>query len=455
MEAEGILGCDIFFATIQLWKPTNATQHHIPHYCDNQEAVDRSNSTDLPHLTDYILHDYDLHCAIKQTRKKRPTCKTIWIKGHQDDHSNTADLPYPTRLNIETDALATQYHERNPHYLETPPTIHLYYNNHPVTWDYTKCVRFIATEEPLREHILTKHPEWNATTFKTIAWKAIRRASKRLPQHNQTRITKLQHRWIPTRKRMQDRDNSIDGRCPNCNTRQYETEDHIMRCPNEEISSARELALVELTIAMSRVETPPDITHAIMYGIEKWIEQERNRRNPTPILWPPTNYRYDPVKHRHIADAFESQCNIGWDEMIRGRISTKWGDIMQKHYHTTKAPRALNRETWENMMISNLWTIFDNTWKARNGLLHGKNDTETRELLNTKLNKSIQDMYKYDRHTISPYDRRLLQTPLTTILHKNTAYKQAWLKSIQTAKEAWAREQGATDPIDRGPTNPT
>ena len=455
MEANGILGCDIFFAALQQWKQPPTQQHRIPHYCDNQEAVNRSNARDLPHLTDYILHDYDLHKAIQQIRQIRQPTETIWIKGHQDDHHNTNDLPYPTRLNIETDALATLYHQQNPHHIEPPPTIHLYHNNQAITWDYTTCIRFIATEAPLRERILAKHPTWNRQIFNSIAWKALRRTNKRLPKHSQTRIVKLQHKWTATRKQMQDRDNSIDGRCPNCDTRQYETEDHIIRCPHDDISNARELALVDLTIAMSRMETPPDLSHALIYGLEKWIDQERNRRNPIQISWPPANYTYDAIKHRCLADAFDSQCKIGWEEMIRGRLSAKWGDIMQKHYRSTNARKSLTRDAWETTMIGKLWAIFEHTWQARNGLLHGKNDTESKHLLTTKLNQSIKDIYLYDRNTISPHDRRLLQMPLATILHKNTAYKQAWMKSIQIAKEAWAREQGATDPVDRGPITPT
>ena len=203
------------------------------------------------------------------------------------------------------------------------------------------------------------------------------------------------------------------------------------------------------------MNTPPDLAHALMYGIEKWIEQERLRRNPTQISWPPTTYTYDGIKHRRLADAFESQCKIGWEELIRGRLSNKWGDIIQLHYRTTKAKKSLTRDAWETTMIGKLWAIFENTWKARNGILHGKNDTERTQLLTTTLNKQIQDTYLYDRNTISPHDRRLLQMPLAAILHKNTAYKQAWMKSIQIAKEAWAREQGVTDPVDRGPVTRT
>ena len=128
----------------------------IPHYCDNQEAVDRSNESDLPHLTNFTLHDYNQHNAIKSLRNKRPQSKTIWIKGHQDKNQPTETLPYPTRLNIECDELANSYHQQNPHFLEPPPTTQLFKN---VTWNYTRYIRFQASEGPLQKRILEKHPD--------------------------------------------------------------------------------------------------------------------------------------------------------------------------------------------------------------------------------------------------------------------------------------------------------
>ena len=452
METDGILGRDILLTALQLWKPLLPPYDStILHYCDNQEAVDRSNKSDLPHLTNFTLHDYDQHNAIKSLRNKHPPSKTIWIKGHQDKNQPTETLPYPTRLNIECDELANNYHQQNPHFLEPPPTTQLFKNDQSITWNYTGYIRFQASEGPLRKRILEKHPDWNNKTFDSIAWTAIGRANSKLPQHRQARTTKLQHNWIPTLKRMQNRDNSINGRCPNCNTRQYETKDHIIRCPNTDIANAREIALVNLTVTLSKMETPPDLSHALLYGIEKWIDQERDRNNPTPIDWPPGTYTYDHTKHKPIADAFHMQSQIGWDELMRGRICKGWGDVIQQHYQRTKAPKAQNRDTWEHNTIDKIWEIFDATWTARNALKHGATEDENNKIRDEKTNQKINDIYRYKQHKVSIQDLRLFHTPLATILHKSHAYKQAWLKSINVAITAWAKEQGNDNPHDPGP----
>jgi len=384
METDGILGCDIFLAAVHTWLNLPGYMAKMQHYCDNEEAVNRSNEPDFPHLTNYTLHDYDLHKSIKQFRTQRPHHESVWIKGHQDkDCTNTSSLPYPTRLNIEADVLANEYHQKHhPHYLEPPPTIHLYLNEHPITWKLSKCIRFVASEEPLRKKILEKHPDWNEEIFSQIAWKAIGRTTKRLPQYRQTRITKLQHKWTPTHKLLSKYNNAIDSRCKNCNRRRDETEEHVIRCSHENITTARDIALVQLSTALSDLMTPPDVSHALMYGIETWIAQEQHiGQNPPTIQWPPTNYTYDITctEHRNIAEAFQMQTQIGWDELMRGRICKKWGNIIQHHFHTTSAPKQLNRDTWEYTIIENIWSIFEATWNARNALIHGPNDEENQK----------------------------------------------------------------------------
>ena len=136
---------------------------------------------------------------------------------------------------------------------------------------------------------------------------------------------------------------------------------------------------------------------------------------------------------------------------MRGRIGKRWGAIVQKHYKTTKATKGRNRDTWEIKTIDKILAIFDATWTARNALMHGATDDENNKLKETRVNEQITKTYRYDRNDIAPQDQRLFHTPLTTILHKSLALKNAWLKSINTAKSAWAKEQGAENPIDRGP----
>lgn len=452
MEASGILGCQIFLAVVSQTLSLPVYSATLAHYCDNSEAVDRSNEADFPHVTDFTLHDYDLHYAIRKLRPLCPKTTSKWIKGHQDRHATISELPYPVRLNIEVDALCTLYHQTHPHFLEPPPTIQLYHNSTPITWDFNNFLRFHTCADPLKARILKKHPEWDEATFNQIAWEAIGQSLPKLVPFQRTRIIKFQHRISATLKLQQDRDRKINGRCPNCNRRKDETEDHIIRCQHDTISAARKTGIDHLTETLLSLETPPDLSLAILYGIQKWIEQNDHGNSPPAITWPPSTFTYHPINHRHIETAFNMQCTIGWDEFMRGRICKQWGDIIAQHYYHTEAPSSRNRATWEQRILKSIWKIFDSTWTARNSLIHGIDQSENDKIHESTIDADIEEAYRSDQHNIDINDTSIFHTPMYILIQKSLDFKRAWLKSLYIAKKQWAIEQGADNPIDRGPT---
>jgi hypothetical protein len=452
MEASGILGCKIFLSTISAHY--NITQNYngtMIHLCDNEEAVNRSNELDLPTITDYTAHDYDIHLAIRKLRNQCPTAVSKWIKGHQDNKTDPTNLPYNVRLNIEADHLCSRHHKQNPPLIQTPPTIQLFKDNTPVTWNMNKFITQESTAEPIITRIMRKHPTWCKTTFESIAWETVGQTMKKLAPHQRTRIVKFQNRISATRKQQQDRDNRVNGRCQNCTRRKNETEDHIIRCPNETITKARDDNMEKLKETLSDFETPPDMKIALLYGIEQWLKMEDFGAQQV-IEWPPTAYTYDQTAHKDIQSAFENQNEIGWDELIRGRMSKQWGRIMEKHFRRTQAPKRHNRIAWEQTIVKCMWRLFEATWIARNELEHGANEQETTTKQEEQINKSIQRSYIQDRNNVNNNDGRLFQTPMNVLLQKSLDYKRAWTRSICIAKKQWEIEQGATNPIDPGPT---
>jgi hypothetical protein len=203
---------------------------------------------------------------------------------------------------------------------------------------------------------------------------------------------------------------------------------------------------------MKNLNTPPDLLLALQYGIDKFLEQEQVGQN-TEISWPPTTFTYDPQQstHRNIEKAFNEQTDIGWDELMCGRICKGWGNIMAQHYYVTEAPSRQNQTAWEQQLLKCIWNIFELTWNARNALEHGIDQQANDQIQETKVNADIQQSYLHDRNNIDPHDRRQFHTPLHILIHKSLEYKRAWLRSIYIAKTQWAIDQGAENPIDRGP----
>eukprot|EP00957_Ditylum_brightwellii_P144073 10977450-Ditylum_brightwellii.AAC.1 len=72
-----------------------------------------------------------------------------------------------------------------------------------------------------------------------------------------------------------------------------------------------------------------------------------------------------------LTGAVEDQHDLGWDNMMKGCISTKWGRAQQKHFEIFYPKSTTNsRECWEKDLITPLWNCFYHIWAYRNDIIH-------------------------------------------------------------------------------------
>jgi hypothetical protein len=450
MESSGVLGIDLFLAHVQATFQLPAYDGTIYHVCDNLEAVNRGNATHRRHTTKYGLHDMDIHTAIESNLTNIPPRKLIWIEGHQDDTTDPANLSGDALLNIEVDALANAFYSHSPTFLPPPPVTMLYHNRIPITWNTRRFLQRHHGAEDLRKFIMEEHPHWTPETFESIAWSSFFSALKKLKDFERTRIIKFVNRWSATAIRMNDRDKSVNPRCPNCMRTATlpspydEDEDHVLRCQNATILEARCQSLAQLERTLTALDTPKDVHAAILYGLERWFDNEQYYGAEPAIEWPPPTFQYHPTEHAPIQAAFELQCEIGWDEFLRGRIASSWGTIMHSYYRRLNLPAHRNGTTWTVRVISSTWDIFLKTWLTRNGLKHGADDTENRQIRERDIDQQIRNAYTYDRNCIPPQHSALF-TNINDTVSKSLDTKIHWLHSIRSAKSAWINllHQGA------------
>ena len=89
---------------------------------------------------------------------------------------------------------------------------------------------------------------------------------------------------------------------------------------------------------------------------------------------------------KKIDSTYEAHTKIGWNNFLKGRLSTQWGDIMQDHYdkfHSSNCTHS--RERFQTTLIAGLWKTYDSLWKLRSALLHDPRDLSS--LSNIELNK--------------------------------------------------------------------
>ncbi len=134
----------------------------------------------------------------------------------------------------------------------------------------------------------------------------------------------------------------------------------------------------------------------------------------------------------------EQSYEIGWEQFLRGRISSHWGSA----YRISQTNPKLYHVTWAWQLIIYLLNYANTLWKFWNGVLHGHSLAETHRKKLESLHKEITcayDSYKSDPFIITCHQSSLFSKPFRDVLKKDIDFQQSWLR---TYKEAELVQQG-------------
>ena len=109
-----------------------------------------------------------------------------------------------------------------------------------------------------------------------------------------------------------------------------------------------------------------------------------------------------------LEDAIQAQNFIGWNNMLKGRIASNWGDIQMKYYqevYDEDMPRHISATWWASEFIRQLLYFSLATWQHRNTYLH--NALEKEKKLNERM-EAVEEMAKwYERKNEFPAEDTL------------------------------------------------
>lgn len=128
------------------------------------------------------------------------------IKSHQDNTTPYDALPFHAQLNVDADALATQYQED---YGSPKPTAYrfpktraqLLITGGSITYQFKSNIRYASSGAPAMETYLCSRNRWTRDTLDTIDWDAngASLAREAIPR---TQAVKLVHGILPTNYRV-------------------------------------------------------------------------------------------------------------------------------------------------------------------------------------------------------------------------------------------------------------
>ena len=359
-----------------------------------------------------------------------------WIKAHQDTDIPHDKLSELAKLNVQADQLATNYRLRGKRKSspfvdhQSGQRISVSIHGRRLTSQYDSSIRFHVNGYHLRKYIQERRG-WDDKTWDQVDFVRFEQHLKRLTPLRQISHMKFIHDQQPlgTRRLQQAmiHDETL-SLCPCCTTT-IENQAHLLRCRDNQgrIDAWRAFRKVTLT-----KEDPHPFWHCLVEGIEHWTQHADNNYLPDVTAYPPH-------LRRALAAAALSQKEIGWENSLRGFLSTEWIHLVSLDMNDQTSCSDDRGNARLRKAISCLYEYTWKTWDSRNELLHTTDSTKLAATIRSADIASIKH-YHSKPHLLRFDDRHLCERQLTKLIQGSSSTQRRWLKMVRKSTEAYTQE---------------
>ena len=346
--------------------------------------------------------EYESSVELNWIHSKLGKVSTQHIKGHQSGRT-ISDM---ATWNIRCDDLATI--ARN---LPKVKEWHLHtsrasleINKGDVATNIPLTLRQAHGSQAFRAYAQKKY-KWSGSTIESIDWPIHGRAIKQMKGGNKKVITKFIHGWLPVNKHASTTTKTL---CQICRISE-ETQEHMIQCNHTRCKKEKDKAR-DITLKALRSTRGDPVLIDIIY---------------TNCTSEPTKQVKESQYPRRYKSIIISQNKIGWDQVIKGRVTTKFVQHHDQYAMVNKIPT--DGEQWMTRIIKVMWEHVATCWKIRNDIVH---DNETRESNIEELRNEVSQLYDMKKH-IDPCDRHALATDMSKVMKYSPTAMKKWIERIR------------------------
>ena len=253
-----------------------------------------------------------------------------------------------------------------------------------------------------------------------IAWESFYLCGNRTRNDHAATRSKLVHNWLNLG--VQRAKHGIARletlrECPYCAL----PEDfvHLLSCADPRAMTSR----YDASVVLKKALTDSVGGNSLFRAVKQWT------LHPTEA---PTVQSCAPGYQLAIDRAVQSQSAIGWLNLFRGLVSSKWGLVVaitdSSYAREECTPQAINHLA---VVIRSLQDYSLAIWKSRNDTLH-QNAEQSSAILHAQLHHDITCMYAL-RDTFSPILQSYFSMPLEDNLLRSSRQKQRWIRLARLA----------------------
>ena len=279
--------------------------------------------------------DYDVLSALNRQLNWFPQRPILqWVPSHQDDNTNDiSSLSPAAQLNIHADELATiglqQLLPSSIVPMDPATHVQIHHATGTITKRLMPTVRSICQLPQLKQYYL-RNFKWSRKDFDNVDWMLFTPIYTRHSKKYQAFAHKYVMRKLPTGSRMERNGGNEESQCSTCR-QAHEDDDHLFQCPQRPAYRRKILdALNNIKKGMC-----PALYYLFSNSILNYIDgHDRNMASHPMIAHELNNLsEYNTL--------LTQQARIGWDHLLRGKISVLWR-VYQRHY---ERQQRMNRRT--------------------------------------------------------------------------------------------------------------
>ena len=407
------------------------------YFCDNKGVLKNVFTTSTPTISQFLNTDHDLVLIAQRLLGLLPvTIVAEWVKGHYTGEHRE----YKHDLNNTVDKIAGAFNKNPPRPLRQRQlpclipgySIRLLHDGSTITTNLYSTMSIALHRTSFITYLKSKHG-WTDRTFELIHWDAHESAFKALPRNSRTMVAKLIHKVINTNQQ----NHKFYGKsplCPSCHTAE-ESWTHIFTCGSEGSIESRKASLTELQKNLLTINTPPEVIAAFVYGMEMWEQSQTNPQLQVHAL------TVGSLRSSHVllTAAFTEQFHtIGWQHLLMGRLSKKWGIAVAMLRNDLNNTSVSLR--WTAQTINFLWKYMRTEWTYRNTVVHGSTAQEMADIIKKASTDKVREYYGTYRTNptfILPRHQYLFTSrSLDQRLKLDIDSINCWIRSVEDAIQA-------------------
>ena len=129
------------------------------------------------------------------------------------------------------------------------------------------------------------------------------------------------------------------------------------------------------------------------------------------------------------------QERIGWGQLMKGRLSKKWGEAQQIYYQMnpdTKRVKYFNQKAWIKASIQAFIDMSLGMWDDRCKVLHGRTEEEKETIKREKILSTARKCF-HQQDRVLEQDAYMFQGGWDSLETRKTLYLEKWVESYAVA----------------------